>query len=130
MRNEIKFFSLCFGLISFSFRFRCKKAKKKLFSHRSENILLPIRFEAKMMGVFRFPFALFRFEAIFWLLFRFVFASSNFRFASDFYVSNRCAISEKSTFFASKQKKFRFRFASFRFEAKMTAHPILRAAES
>jgi hypothetical protein len=30
---------------------------------------------------------------------------------------------KKSLFFASKRKKFRFRFASFRFEAKMTAHP-------
>jgi hypothetical protein len=31
---------------------------------------------------------------------------------------------KKSHIFASKRKKFRFRFASFRFEAKMTAHPI------
>jgi hypothetical protein len=30
---------------------------------------------------------------------------------------------KKSLFFASKRKKCRFRFASFRFEAKMTAHP-------
>jgi hypothetical protein len=30
---------------------------------------------------------------------------------------------KKSLFFASKRKQFRFRFASFRFEAKMTAHP-------
>jgi hypothetical protein len=60
------------------------------------------------------------------LLFRFVFAFFHFRFASDFYVAHRCETSEKITFFASKRKKIRFRFASFRFEAKMTAHPNLR----
>jgi hypothetical protein len=32
---------------------------------------------------------------------------------------------KKSLFFALKRKKIRFRFASFRFEAKMTAHPTL-----
>jgi hypothetical protein len=31
---------------------------------------------------------------------------------------------KKSLFFASKRKKFRFRFATFHFEAKMTAHPM------
>jgi hypothetical protein len=30
---------------------------------------------------------------------------------------------KKSLFFESKRKQFRFRFASFCFEAKMTAHP-------
>ncbi len=30
---------------------------------------------------------------------------------------------KKALFFSSKRKEFRFRFASFRFEAKMTAHP-------
>jgi hypothetical protein len=33
---------------------------------------------------------------------------------------------KKALFFASKRKKFRFRFVSFRFEAKMTAHPTGR----
>ncbi len=55
--------------------------------------------------------------------FSFRFALLHFRFASDFYVLHRCETSEKSLFFASKRKKFRFRFALFRFEAKMTAHP-------
>jgi hypothetical protein len=50
------------------------------------------------------------------LLFCFVFALLYFRFASDFYVSHRCETSKKIA-------SFRFRFASFRFEAKMTAHP-------
>jgi hypothetical protein len=44
-------------------------------------------------------------------VFCFVFASFHFRFASDFCVSHRCETSEKGTFFASKRKKFRFRFA-------------------
>ncbi len=85
-------------------------------------------FEPKMMAVFCFRFASFRFEAKMIAVFRFFFvlffALFHFRFASDFYVSHRCETSEKSTFFASKRKKFCFRFASFRFEAKMTAHPI------
>ncbi len=63
MRNKINIFSLCFRLISFSFRFRCEKSEKTLFSHRSKKILLPFRFEVKMMAFFRFCFASFRFKA-------------------------------------------------------------------
>jgi hypothetical protein len=47
-------FSLNFIFVSLQMR---KQAKKTLFSHRSENILLPFRFEAKMMTFFRFCFA-------------------------------------------------------------------------
>jgi hypothetical protein len=85
------------------------------------------RSEAKMMGVFRFHFDLFRFEAKIKAIFRFFFvlffASFHFRFASDFYVSHQCEISEKKHFFRIEAEKFRFRFASFHFETKMTAHP-------
>jgi hypothetical protein len=85
-------------------------------------------FEAKMMAIFRFRFASFCFEAKMMAVFAsfcFVFASFHFRFTSDFYVSHRCETREKKApfFHIKKRKKFCFRFASFRFEAKMTAHP-------
>jgi hypothetical protein len=53
----------------------------------------------------------------------------HFRYASDFYVSHRCETSEKTLFFSLKRKKFRFRFALFRFEAKITAHPTPHTSE-
>jgi hypothetical protein len=85
--------------------------------------LASFRFETIMMVVFCFRFAAFCFEEKMMAFFAsFFFVSFHFRFASDFYVSHQCETSEKSTFFASKRNRFRFRFASFRFEAKMTAH--------
>jgi hypothetical protein len=39
--------------------------RKTLFSHQNEKILLPFRFEAKMMAVFRFSFVLFSLRSIF-----------------------------------------------------------------
>jgi hypothetical protein len=112
--------------------------------HRSEKNSLPFRFEAKMMAVFRFRFASFRFEAkrmaVFLLPFRFISLRSKndgsfllffvlFSLRSIF-VSLQISTfridakqAKKALFFASKRKKFRFCFASFRFEAKMTAHP-------
>ncbi len=109
--------------------------------------MLPFRFEAKMMAVFRFHFASFLFEAkrmavfcfrfasfrceakmmqffaTFSFCFRFVPFSFRFRFLRFASMRNK----RKKHFFASKRKKFCFRFASFRFEAKMTAHPSLVA---
>jgi hypothetical protein len=70
------------------------------------------RFEAKMMAVFCFFFVLFSLRSIFVSL-----QISMFRINAKH--------AKKTFFFASKQKKFRFRFASFRFEAKMTAHAFL-----
>jgi hypothetical protein len=58
-------------------------------------------------------------------LFRFIFTLFPFRFASDFYVSHQCETNNNKTFFGTKQKKFCFRFASLRFEAKMTAVSLL-----
>jgi hypothetical protein len=57
-------------------------------------------------------------DSNFSLLFRLVFASFHFRFASDFYVSHRCEISEKSTFFRIEAKKISlpFRLISLRSE--------------
>ncbi len=116
-RIEAKKMSLPFRVISlwsendgsFSLPFR-------FISLRSENdgsFLLPSRFISLQSEN----------DGSFSLLFCLVFAPFHFRFASDIYVSHRCETSEKSTFFASKWQKFRFRFASFHFEAKMTAHP-------
>jgi hypothetical protein len=68
------------------------------------------RLEAKRMAVFRFFFVLFSLRSIFVSL-----------QISTFHIDAKQA--KKALFFASKRKKFRFRFASFRFEAKMTAHP-------
>jgi hypothetical protein len=61
--------------------------------------------------------AIFRFFSVF---FRFVPFSFRFRFLHFASMRNK---RKKHFFFASKRKKFLFRFASFRFEAKMTAHP-------
>ncbi len=61
------------------------------------------------MAVFRFFFVLFSLRSMFISL----------------QISTSCIDAKqakKALFFASKRKKFRFRFASFRFEAKMTAH--------
>jgi hypothetical protein len=66
-------------------------------------------FEAKIMAVFCFFFVLF--------LLRSIFVSLQI---STFRINAKQA--KKALFFPSKRKKFRFRFASFRFEVKMTAH--------
>jgi hypothetical protein len=85
------------------------------------------RLKAKMMAVFHFRLASFRFEAKMMAVFRFFFVLFSFRSIfvslqiSTFRIDAKQA--KKSLFFASKRKKFRFFFASFRFEAKMTAHP-------
>jgi hypothetical protein len=54
-------FSLLFRFVFASFHFRfaldAKTSDKTFFSHQSEQISLPFRFEAKMMAVFRFRFA-------------------------------------------------------------------------
>ncbi len=63
-----------------------------------------------MMAVFRFFFVLFSLRSMFVSL-----QISTFRIDAK--------QAKKALFFASKRTKFRFRFASFRFEAKMTAHP-------
>jgi hypothetical protein len=63
-----------------------------------------------MMAVFRFFFVLF--------LLRSIFVSLQI---STFCINAKQA--KKHFFFTSKRKKFRFRFTSFRFEAKMTVHP-------
>jgi hypothetical protein len=85
------------------------------------------RFEAKRMAVFCFRFASFRFEVKMMAVFCFFFVLFSLR---SIFVSLQISTfridaiqAKKALFFASKRKKFRFRFASFRFEAKMTAHP-------
>ncbi len=113
-----------YGSFSLPFRF---------ISLRSENyksFSLPFRFIllwSENEGSFSLPFRLIsprsENDGSFLLLIGFVFASFHFRFASDFYVSHRCETLEKTHFFASKRKKFHFRFALFRFEARMTGHP-------
>ncbi len=151
MRNEIIVFSLCFRLISFSFRFRCENKRKNTFfaskrtnfiSFRFEAKIMAFfrfcfasfRFEAKMMGVFRFRFALLRFEAKMIAIFRFFFVLFPLRsiFVSLQIPTFRIDAKEakKTLFFALMRKKFRFRFASFRFEAKMTAHPTRMCKDS
>jgi hypothetical protein len=86
-------------------------------------------FEAKMMEVFRFRFASFRFEAKMLAVFRFFFVFLSLRSIfvllqiSMFRIDAKQA--KKTHFFALKRKKIFFRSASFRFEAKMTAHPSL-----
>ncbi len=83
--------------------------------------------EAKRMAVFCFHFASFRFEAKMMAFFCFFFVLFSLRSIfvslqiSTFRIDAKQA--KKALFFASKRKKFHFRFASFRFEAKMTAHP-------
>jgi hypothetical protein len=129
-------FSLLFRFVFASFHFFASKRKKLAsISLRSENdgsFSLPFCFISLLSekdGSFLLPFRFISLrsenDGSFLLLFRFVFASFHLRFASDFYISHRCKTSEKSTFFASKRKKFRFRFVSFHFVAKMTAHPTL-----
>jgi hypothetical protein len=87
------------------------------------------RFKAKIMAVFRFRLASFCFEAKMMAVFRFFFVLFSLRSIfvslqiSMFHIDAKQA--KKALFFALKRKQFRFRFASFRFEAKMTAHPNL-----
>jgi hypothetical protein len=143
-------FTLSFFALKFLLLFRFVFASFH-FLHRSEKNLLPFRFKAKMMAVFRFRFASFRFEAermaVFCFLFSsfrfeakmmtvfcffsfcFCFVPFSFRFRFLRFASMRNK-RKKHFFFASKRKKFRFRFASFRFEAKMTAHPNQRLGVS
>jgi hypothetical protein len=86
-------------------------------------------FEAKMVTVFRFRLASFRFKAKIMAVFRFIFVLFLLR---SIFVSLQISMfridakqAKKALFFASKRKKFGFRFASFRFKAKMTAHPTV-----
>jgi hypothetical protein len=104
-------FHFVFASIHFCFASDAKTSKKHFFRIEAIQISLLFRFNSLRSendGSFRFFFVFF--------------ASFHFRSASDFYISHRCESSEKSIE-AKKQKKFRFRFALFRFEAKMTAHP-------
>jgi hypothetical protein len=130
-------FSLLFRFVFASFLFRfaldaktsektpffASKRKKFRFS------FAPFRFRAEKMAVFRFRFASFRFEPKMMAVFRFsfvlfllhsIFVSLQI---STFRIDAKQA--KKSPFFASKRKKIHFRLASFRFEAKMTAHHSL-----
>jgi hypothetical protein len=66
-------------------------------------------FEAKIMAVFHFFFILFSLRSIFVSL-----QVSTFRIDAK---------QAKKALFASKRKKFRFHFASFRTETKIMAHP-------
>jgi hypothetical protein len=140
-------FSFCFRFISFRFTSDAKTSEKNTFpieekkfrfrfaSFRFQAKIMAVfrfrfasfNFEAKMMPVFRFRFASFRFEAKIMAVFRFFFVLSSLR---SIFVSLQISMfrinakrAKKGFFFASKRNKFRFRFASFRFEAKMTAHP-------
>ncbi len=112
---------------------------------KRKKISLPFCFEEKMMAVFCFRFAhLLRSDkdgsfslpfcfislrsknyGSFSLLFRFVFVSFHFCFASDFYVSHRCETSEKSPFFRIEAKKISlpFRFISLRSENDGAPYP-------
>jgi hypothetical protein len=119
-------FSLLFRFVFASFHFFASRQKKfASISLRSENdgsfslsfCFISLRSEKDGSFLLPFRFISLRSEndGSFLLLFRFVFASFHFRFASDLYVSHRCETSEKALFFPSKRKKFRFRFASFRF---------------
>jgi hypothetical protein len=100
-----KRFSLCFRLISFSFCFRCKNKRKTLFSHRSEKILHPFRFEAKLMAVFASFSFCFRFVPI---LFRFRFlrfaSMRNKRKKNFFSHRSETNFASVSLHFASKRK--------------------------
>jgi hypothetical protein len=101
-----------------------KQAKKTLFSHQSEKILLPFRFEAKMMAFFHFCFASFRFEAKMMGVFRFPFALFRFEakiiafFASFSFCFHFVPFSFRFRFlrFASMRNKRKKHF--FRIEAK------------
>jgi hypothetical protein len=77
--------------------------------------LASFRLEAKMMTVFRFFFVLFSLRSIFVSL-----QISTFRIDAK--------QAKKALFSHRSEKKIRFRFASFRFEAKMTAHPRYRCS--
>jgi hypothetical protein len=103
--------------ISLPFRFEAKMMAVFCFRFAS------IRFEVKRMAVFRFGFASFRFEVTMMAVFRFFFVLFLLR---SIFVSLKISsfrIDAKQAKKASKRKKFRFRFPSFCFEAKMTAHP-------
>jgi hypothetical protein len=83
------------------------------------------RFEAKRMAVFCFRFTSFRFEAKMMAVFYYFFVLFLLRsiFVS-LQISTFCinAKQAKKAFFSHQSEK---NFASFRFEAKMTAHPSL-----
>jgi hypothetical protein len=90
-----------------------KQAKKQFFFIKAKKFRFrfdSFRFEVKMMAVFRFHFASFSFQSendgSFSLLFRLVFASFHFRFASDFYVSHRCETSKKTLFLHQSENNF------------------------
>ncbi len=128
-------FSLLFRFVFASFHFFELKRKKICFHFASKrkrwqffaSVLL--HFASKRKGwqffaSFSLHFAskqkCWQFFASFSFCFRFVpfsFCFRSLRFAS---MRNK---RKKAPFFASKRKKYRFRFSSFRFEAKMTAHP-------
>ncbi len=110
-------FLLLFLFVFISFQFFALKRKKftsiSLWSENDSSFLLPFRFislQSENDGSFLLFFVLFSLRSIFVSL-----QISSFRIDAK--------QAKKTLFFASKRKKFRFRFASFRFEAKMTAHP-------
>jgi hypothetical protein len=78
----------------FSFRFKAKRNKRFFASKRNEINVVSLLFT------------------------RFIFVSFSLHFI---FVSLQMRKQAKNTFFASKRKKFRFWFASFRFEEKMMA---------
>jgi hypothetical protein len=82
-----------------------KQAIKHFF--RIEKILLPFRFEAKMMAVFRVRFASFHFEAKMMEVFRFRFAS--FRFEAKIMAVFRFFF----VLFSLRSISFRFSFLCF-----------------
>jgi hypothetical protein len=103
-------FSLLLRIDFASFHFRFSDAKKTFFASKQQKFhfcFASFRFEAKMMAL----------SLLFRFLLSFILVSLQ---SSTFRIDAKQA---KNTFFASKRKKFCFRFASFRFEAKMTAHP-------
>ncbi len=127
-------FSLLFRIVFASFNFFASKRKKFAFILlRSENdgsFSLPFCFislRSEKDGSFLLPFRFISLRSendgsflLFFVLFslRSIFVSLQI---STFRIDAKQA--KKALFFASKRKKFLFRFASFRFEAKMTAHP-------
>jgi hypothetical protein len=121
----------CFVFASFHFRFAsdAKTSEKTLFLHRSEKNFASVSHhfasKRKLWQFFASASLHFASKRKLWqfsLLFRFVFASFHFVSLqiSTFRIDSKQA---KKHFFGIEAKKFRFRFASLRFEAKMTAHP-------
>ncbi len=129
-------FTLSLFVLKFSLLFRFVFASFHFFASKRKKILLPFRFEAKMMPVFcfgfasfPFGFASFRFKAkrMAVLCFRFALFSFEARMMANFgffFV----LFSLRFIFVLLQISMFRIdakqaKKASLRFEAKMTAHP-------